>query len=249
MSPVTYLFPLLFCVPLPAAEPVLIVADEAPVMQVLAARLKPATESRIVTQQQMPAELAAYPAVIVYIHGDITEPAEKAFIAYAEGGGKLILLHHSISSGKRPNKYWLPFLGVRLPEGDVGSGGYTYVEGVTMEVVNLAPGNYVSSHAVNYPSRVEYRGSERPSLTLSGSEAYLNHVLTGPRTVLLGLKYTDPKTGKVWTEDTAGWYKKAGAGWVFYFMPGHSAADFENPAYSQIVLNAVTFNPGRTGQK
>ena len=31
------------------------------------------------------------------------EPAEKTFIQYAESGGKLVLLHHSISSGKRPN--------------------------------------------------------------------------------------------------------------------------------------------------
>ena len=42
-------------------------------------------------------------------------------------------------------------------------------------------------------------------------------------------------------QDRAAWYKKAGKGIIFYFMPGHSAKEFENPAYAQILVNAVTF--------
>ena len=36
---------------------------------------------------------------------------------------------------------------------------------------------------------------------------------------------------------------KTGKGMVFYFMAGHSAKDFENPTYSQIIVNALTYKP------
>jgi type 1 glutamine amidotransferase len=80
-------------------------------------------------------------------------------------------------------------------------------------------------------------------LPITGShQVYLNHVLTGPHTVLLGLRYTDP-TGKVWMQGHAGWVRQAGKGTVAYFLPGHSALDFEDPAYARIVLNAVIWKP------
>jgi len=59
-------------------------------------------------------------------------------IGYAQEGGRLIALHHSISSGKRTNEQWFSFLGVDLPKGDVAGGGYIWIEGVTIEVANLA---------------------------------------------------------------------------------------------------------------
>ena len=105
----------------------------------------------------MPADLSGYSTVAVYIHRTIGEPAEKAFIGYANAGGKLLLLHHSISSGKRPNKYWFPFLEIALPVGDVGEGGYKYYEGISMDLVNLAPKHYVTTHGVKYPERVRVR--------------------------------------------------------------------------------------------
>ena len=42
-------------------------------------------------------------------------------------------------------------------------------------------------------------------------------------------------------QDRGGWVKNTGKGMVFYFMPGHNVSDFENPAYAQILLNAVEF--------
>jgi type 1 glutamine amidotransferase len=42
-------------------------------------------------------------------------------------------------------------------------------------------------------------------------------------------------------QDRAAWLKQASQGWIIYFMAGHSALDFENPAYAQILCNAVTF--------
>jgi hypothetical protein len=235
--------------PLFAAAQVLIVADEFPAMQVLAGRLKggEGMESRIVKQEELPPELTPFSAVIVYIHGSLGEPTEKACVGYANSGGKLILLHHSISSGKRANQFWFPFLGVSLPTTPLEAGGYKYFDPVTMEIVNLAPADPLTSRKIRWEAQTSYRSPSdaaekpHPAFTLTKTEVYLNHVLTGPRTYLLGVKYTDPATGKTWMQDTAGWYKPAGKGWVFYFMPGHSATEFEHPIYSQIVLNAVVW--------
>jgi type 1 glutamine amidotransferase len=61
--------------------------------------------------------------------------------------------------------------------------------------------------------------------------------------LLMGLKYTDAKTGTTYTQDRSGWVKPAGKGWVIYLMPGHTQKDFENPAYGRIVLNAIIWKP------
>jgi Trehalose utilisation len=225
---------------------VLIVADEFPAMEVVARKLgaSEGVVSQLVDQQHIPARLAGFQAVVVYIHLGLTASAERAFIDYAEGGGRLVLLHHSISSGKRKNRDWFKFLGVELPEGNVDQGGYKWTEGVTVTWVNLAPGEPVMSRQARYPETARYRagnGSTRelPAFTLRGTEVYLNHVLKGPRKFLMGLQYTDKRSGKTWMQDTAGWRRPAKQGWVFYFMPGHTARDFEDPVYGQIVLNAI----------
>jgi hypothetical protein len=227
-----------------AAPPVLIVADEFPAMEVLAARLKSGEgiESKIVKQTEMPADLAAFRSVIVYIHQDLREQAEKRFIEYANGGGRLILLHHSISSGKRKNQYWTPFVGVVLPWGEFADGGYRWIDPVTLEIANLAPGDYITSHKIQYDAKVAWKKGECPGFTLANTEVYLNHNFTAPRKILLGLKYADAQSGKTYLQDTAGWVKRAGKGWLVYFMAGHSVAEFQHPIYSQMVLNAVTAN-------
>ena len=230
--------------PLAAAPKILIVADEFPAMQALASRVREATqvESEIVEQTKIPPDIQSRPAVIVYIHQKIGEPAELRFIDYARAGGKLILLHHSISSGKRPNQYWFPFLGIQLPEGDVAAGGYKYYEGVELEYVNLAPGEYVTTKGIVYNRQVEYNGKKLPGFELADTEVYLNHIFTTPKHVLFGIKYTD-KAGKVYMQDRGGWYEHTGKGWVFYFMAGHSIKDFENPFYAQAVINALVWQP------
>jgi hypothetical protein len=233
-----------------AAADVLIVADEFPAMQILAGRLQRerGVSSQIVAQGDMPKELGNFRAVIVYIHRDLDAAAERAFIDYAQGGGRLVLLHHSISSGKRKNHDWFEFLAVKLPEGSLEAGGYKWTEAVKVQWVALAS-TYVMTNGVSYPEQIRYRQEhatatngerELPGFTLDGTEVYLNHVLEGPRTLLMGLKYTDLKTGKLWMQETAGWFKKAGKGTVLYFMPGHRVEDFEDPSYGRIVVNAVT---------
>src|SRR2546423_35101 len=133
-----------------------------------------------------------------------------------------------------------PCLGVSLPEGDVSEGGYKWSEGVTWDLVNLNPNHFIMTNRVTYPAHVAYDSTNAissngtlPGFTLKNSEVYLNHVHTEPRTLLMGLKYTDTATGKTYTQDRAGWVKPAGKGWLVYLMPGHRQSDFDNAAYGR----------------
>jgi hypothetical protein len=228
--------------PLALAD-VLIVADEFPAMEFLRTQLQKQekVQSTVVSQKNLPPFLTPFDTVIGYIHGGLSNSAERAFIDYTEAGGKLLLLHHSISSGKRKNQDWFKFLGVSLPEGNVTNGGYKWIEGVTWDLDNLNPNHFITTNRVSYP---KYFSSEKLSgFTLTNDEVYLNHVLSGPRTLLMGFSYHDLPTGRTWRQETAGWIKAAAKGWIIYLMPGHSIHDFENPAYQQIVLNAVMWKP------
>ncbi len=192
----------------------LIVCDEVPAMETLAKQIETRLHqsSEITSQDKLPASLRGYKSVIVYIHKDLTEIAETAFIDYAKGGGRLILLHHSISSGKRKNKYWFPFLGIQLPE------SYRYVDDATWEVIPT--------------------GRAKP-FTMHETEVYLNQVPDSNRKLLLKMRFHDPKTGEDFAQDTAGWVKKAGKGTVYYFMPGHKATDFEYEPYVAVLMKAI----------
>ncbi len=241
------LIPLLACVlSVNALADALIVADEFPAMEVLARRLKAeeGVTSQLVDQGHLPGTLATFNAVVVYIHKGLEASAEQKFIEYARAGGRLVLLHHSISSGKRQNHDWFSFLGVDLPQGDVEQGGYKWIEDVQVKWFNLAPNHFIMTNRIAYRQTVT-TGSDNgtqtfPAFTLSNTEVYLNHVLKGPHTLLMGLQYTDPKTARTWTQQTAGWIRPVEKGWVIYFMPGHTLHDFEDPVYGRIVINALT---------
>jgi hypothetical protein len=231
---------------------ILIVADEFPAMELLAAKLKAEENvaSTLVWQTNLPPDLGRFSAIVVYIHLGLQEPAEKAMIRYTRAGGKLIALHHSISSGKRKNKEWFPFLGVSLPQGEVSQGGYKWIEPATLEVVNLAPDHFITTHRVKYPAKIPWRSAEGsgaeellPGFVLKETEVYLNHQLVGPHTILLGFRYADPKSGQVYCQARAGWVRPAERGWIIYLKPGHSGRDFEEPAYARLVANAVMWRP------
>lgn len=233
-----------------AEAEMLIVADEIPAMEVFARQVQQASgvHSRIVTQTNLPDNLAVFSTVTVYIHRALLEPAELKLIHYTTNGGKLLVLHHSISSGKRQNKYWFDFLGVRLPPGKLAEGGYTWIEPASWDIINIHPDHYVTTHRCEYDrfidlgrSGKETGGDRFNGFHLDDSEVYLFHELIGPRTLLLGFKYTDPASGKTYVQDRAGWHKRSGRGQIFYFMPGHSAKEFYHPVYRQLLLNAVQF--------
>ena len=122
----------------------------------------------------------------------------------------------------------------------------------TFTLVNLNPGHFITSHNVEYNRRVVYRSSDAPSqprtfdaIDFKDTEVFLNQQFTDGRTktVLFGFSCTDPQTGQTHNQDRGGWYKRANKGWVFYFQPGHTVADFENPVYRQIILNSLIWKP------
>jgi hypothetical protein len=234
---------------LAGAERVLIVADEIPAMEALAGQFKMriGTESRIVTQAEMPASLDPYSAVVVYVHRELFEGPEKAILEYVRGGRKAILIHHSISSGKRKNRDWFRAFAITLPTGKLEDGGYGYYAPATFEMVNLAPSHPVTTKGVRYQKKTDYAagGVGAPksldAFEVPASEIFLNHQFNGERTKLLGVKWTDPRSNRNYQQDTGGWLMRVGKGSVFYFMAGHRIEDMSIDPYAQILSNALRF--------
>lgn len=230
--------------PLPAAD-VLIIKDELPQMQVLAdvLRHQGGYEVTLADQEQLPADLSRYHAVILYLHFGLYEKTESAAMAYAQQGGRLIVLHHSISSGKRANAYWFDFLKIRLEAKPLLAGGYAYREPIDLQLVNLQPKHYITSHNVHWPETAAYNSRTLPAVTLTNTEVYLNHILADDRdrTILCGFRYYDQETGRWFLQDRAAWLKKSGNGSVFFFMFGHKNNDFENSVVTHIILNSISF--------
>ncbi|MCX6902059.1 MAG: hypothetical protein NTW03_00995 [Verrucomicrobia bacterium] len=136
------------------------------------------------------------------------------------------------------------------PAGDVSQGGYKWIEPARLEVVKLSPGHFITTHEVKYPGTIRWQPAKGqageqvlPGFVLEDSEVYINHVLLGEHTPLLGFRYLEPKSGTVYCQSHAGWIRPSGQGWIVYLMPGHSARDFEEPAYARIVANAVAWKP------
>jgi hypothetical protein len=252
--------------PAAAAESkrVLIVMDEREQMETLAKFLKEkgGIESTIVDQKSVPDDWSHFDAVIGFIHGALQEPIELKIIDYTKNGGRYVCLHHSISSGKSKNKYYFDFLGVRMTEIEKArepaepGGHYAWREPVDITVVNLNPDHYITSHDVTWPEKTKFRTDvangansaaqerEYPAFTLRG-EAYMNVFFTDgkDKTVLLGLKYLDDRNNAQYMQQGEGWLKAAGKGWIVYLQPGHFTQEFENPAVSQMILNAITWQP------
>jgi len=239
---------------------ILIVHDELPQMEVLARFLREegGLDVEVVEQSALPEDWSAYRAVIAYIHRVLEVPAEKAIIAYTENGGRFIALHHSISSKKAANEFYFDFLGIRLDDPEtakdpaIPGGAYAWREEVTLTLVNLNPAHYITSHKMTWDEEILYTPSDQPadetlypSISLHETEVYLNHKFTDGRakTVLAGLRFFDDRNGQMFMQDRAAWLKTYGKGEAIYFMPGHAASDFENDSISQMILNAINWEP------
>jgi len=245
--------------PGPAAAPpgrVLFVADEWTQLEPLAEFLRAeggfAVESA--DQKALPDNLASFYAVFMYLHGAMTPETEKALVRYANEGGLLVVLHHGMASARAKNPEWLRMAGIRIPPRDDPKAPWRVVAPVTHTLVNLRPGHYITTHGVTYDRKVKYQSpdasgpaGEFPALDLPGTEVFLNQQFTDGRekTVLFGSLCTDPKTGEVIMQDRGGWYKSAGKGRLFYLQPGHAESDFRNRNYCQIILNCLTWRPGK----
>ncbi len=254
-----YLFSLVlvFCFLVPVyGENVIAVAEEKEWvrMELLAEFLHTygGFEMEIIDQPDFPKDLSPYTAAIMYVHGRFDPAIEKALISFAKKGKRLIVLHHGISSAKRKNEEWLPFLGVHLAPDDDPKFPYKWIHDVDFHLVNLQPNHYITSNKVTYPKTVHYRSSDLPSVKIpfpaiefKNSEIFLNYQFTDGRekNVLFGFLFEHPATGKIYMQDRAGWYKPAGKGWVFSFQPGHATSDFEKRNFCQIMMNCLTWQP------
>lgn len=241
---------------------ILIIQDELPQMGVLAEFLTQNDkniEIKIVDQENLPDDFSVFNSVLLYIHRTLFEPTELKVVEYTKNGGRLICLHHSISSGKAKNKHYFSFLGIQLDGTDKSSDaelpgtGYAWTHPVVLTVINLNPHHYVTNHNINWEDKTLYQSSdapgvekEYPSISFEESEVYLNHKFTDCRekTILMGLKFFDTRNNQLFMQDRAAWYKKADKGEIFYLMPGHSSMEFQNPTYSQMTLNAINFKEG-----
>ncbi len=234
---------------------VLIIQDELPQMKVLAGFLqeKGSLSVTIRDQASLPQDLSAYRAVLVFIHKDLQETTEKAIIDYTQKGGRLICLHHSISRVKAANQFYFDFLGVRLDQGPMAAGGYAY-KASAWSLVNLNPRHYITNFQVDWGQTIPYTPSDSPSVEgthpsirlADDSEVFLNHKFTDGREkiVLCGLVYQDKETNRTYVQDRGAWIKEQGKGVIVYFMPGHSASDYQKNGISQMILNAIRWTPG-----
>jgi hypothetical protein len=239
---------------------VLIIQDELKQMEVLSEFLtsnQGNLEIDIVKQKNLPEDLSAYHSILLYLHFKLQEDTESKVIEYTRNGGRLIVLHHSISSGKAKNKDFFPFLGIQLDgtdnsrDAEPPGGGYAWIEGVTFTLINLDSGHCVINHNVEWGEEVNYTPSDLtslasayPTISLHDSEVYLNHKFTDgkDKTILMGMKFYDIRNDQLFMQDRASWHKIAGQGDIFYFMPGHSSREFENKNFSQMILNAINYS-------
>ena len=231
---------------------VLIIQDERPQMDVLAKFFteKGKLPVTIIDQQSLPTQLSAYKAVIVFIHRELHEQTERAIIDYTKAGGRLIALHHSISSRKAENKFYFDFLGIQLNKGPMEDGGYAW-KASNWTLVNLNTKHYITNHNIEWEEQVIYTSSDQPAVEKlypgiglkDDSEVFINHRFTDGRqkTVLCGLIYTDKATGKTYMQDRGAWIKESGKGTIVYLMPGHCKSDYQNENVARMILNAVNW--------
>jgi hypothetical protein len=234
-----------------AADPVYLLHDTPAPMQTLAAGLR--KRGYDVRAEEQPAfrkhmhQLRAK-AVFMYVHNTFDADIERALIDWTQHGGRLIVLHHGMASGKMRNQHWPPFLGVRILARDDPQFPWKVYRG-TFQVVNLQPGHWITTNDVQWPSKTQYTPSDSPSVSqelpsfdLPDTELFHNQLFTDARrkTVLLGMK--GEVEGRTIMQDRAGWVMPAGKGWIVYFQMGHEARDFEHPSYLQMIVNAMEWN-------
>jgi hypothetical protein len=235
-----------------AAPRAVLLHDEAGPMETLAAGLrKHGFDAALQEQSAFRRPPVKDTVIFMYVHGVLETAVEDTLITWTEAGGRLVVLHHGMASGKMRNTRWPGFLGIRILPRDAPENAWIVLRG-DVDVVNLAPAHWVTTHRVSWPETVAYTPSDAPSteqqlpaFRLSDTEFFNNQLFTDARrkTVLLGVKITS--SGRPVMQDRGGWVMPAGKGHVFYFQPGHFARDFEHAAFLQMLINAARWQAGR----
>ena len=228
---------------------ILIIADEWPQMDVMAAMLEKYGDYSIenAEQDQINFDLSMFDFVFMYVHKPLLRDTEKAFINYTKGGGSLIVLHHGIASAKMENPAWLGFLGIELFPRDHPEFPWGVIGQTTHTMVNLYPGHFITSNGIKYDKTIPFHSEydtvfhgEYLAFDLPDTEIFLNQrIINDEVNVLFGFKNEDGSR----MQPTSGWFKQSGKGSIYYYQAGHSAADFENPNFIRILLNTLEWKP------
>ena len=233
------------------ASPVAVVSDEWEPLQPLLAFLK--GQPRIADVQtfeedSLPTELAAYRGIFMYVHRALRPETIRTLVEYTHGGGRMIIVHHGIASSKVRSPEWLDFVGIHIAPRDDPDRPWRVIADTTHTFVNLHPGHYITSHGIDYEEEQLFRASPDgpetalPALRFPDTEVFVNqqHAEGRHKTVLFGSHCVDLDSGEMISQIGTGWLEPSGAGWIFYFQPGHRAEDFQHPLYRQILLNCLT---------
>lgn len=230
---------------------VAVVSDEWEPLEPLLAFLRGQPRIAVVQtfeEDSLPAELAAYRGIFMYVHRTLQTGTARKLIDYTQAGGRMIILHHGIASSKVHNPDWLGFVGIHIAPRDNPDKPWRVIADTTHTFVNLCPGHYITSHGIEYNEEQPFRASPDgpetalPALRFSETEVFVNqqHAEGRNKTVLFGSHCVDPDSGEVISQIGTGWLEPSGAGWVFYFQPGHRAEDFQHTLYRQILMNCLT---------
>ncbi len=230
---------------------VLILSDEWPSMYRLAESINSDGSYMIDSsdQKHLPDNLDRYAFIFMYIHKTLENDVEDRLIAYANDGGRLIVLHHGVASAKMQNLLWLGFLGVELFSGDDPQYPWKVLADTTHIMVNLNPGHFITSNGMVYEKTIDFKSDypqapegTYPAFDLPGTEIFLNQRFTkdSERTILFGVA---TENGDI-MQPTSGWYRKTAKGWLFYYQAGHRAEDFVNKNFSQAIRNTMDWVPG-----
>ena len=201
--------------------------------------------------------LADFDVIFVYVHTRMVPDVERALIAYANGGGRLIVLHHALASAKMANPGWLDFLGVKLYPRNHADHPWLVSGDVTHTMVRLIPDHFITTRKMKYDRRVEYQSPTRPSVKgtfdafdLPETEIFHNQRLVDrpDRVCLFGYKQADEVARTLpdnipAMEDTSLWYMPTGRGWTFYLQAGHTTRDFMQPNFQQLIRNCLDWQP------
>jgi hypothetical protein len=230
-------------------ERILIIADEWPQMDTMAARLgeRGQFDFRKAEQDGFDLDLSDFEFVFVYVHKPLVRDVEKALIDYTHDGGSLIVLHHGIASAKMENPDWLEFLGIELFPRDHVQFPWGVMANTVHTMVNLYPGHFITSNGIRYGKTIPFHSEydtvfhgDYPAFDLFDTEIFLNQRITSDQTRIL-FGFTDTDRSRM--QPTSGWYKPSREGMIFYYQAGHSVADFENENFIRILLNTLEWEP------
>ncbi|MBD3351460.1 MAG: hypothetical protein GF364_08230 [Candidatus Lokiarchaeota archaeon] len=206
------------------------------------------------------------PCIITYNKNLIRTKNINAIKEYCDKGGKLIALHHNVSSMMMRQPEWLEMMKVKIEKGEKAEYPWSVIEGGDLYLTNLAPDSIITTNEIKYkdsvpainlpiePNKVvtthelltkdqkqEYHSREKePAILFNKSEYFINHVLLPEpeRTLLFALYFIDEASGREFISNNGGWKMPFGQGTIYYLMPGHSVHDY-NDTYCKIIRNCI----------